>query len=382
MRSHWVPTVVVLGLSLSAAVLWGLRERERRVLGAPPAVVVSAGVARRADATTFDRPVLDFEDAVWPREHDSVHQARQTGATPRSVSREVQVERVPPITSEDVLAALREGDRDALRALRERLLADGNASLDLIEALLEAGVWRAEHFAMSMLHGMATPEARIIAIGHMLTRPVANARGWHRLARRVGHMMDGDSVDLIVGMLGEAEGHTQRRLLALLQHARSEDALFRLYMVGDEHADEHIRQVAINTVFRGRRPGSMTLLQDIMLTHENPEVSAMAAVGLAEAGWGPAVQFLAQTANGSDRGAEVARWALEQAQRPQSHRSLAQIAGDAGYSTEVRLAAVRALGASRSRRRTTTQYLEQLAGDSDSSSVREAAAGFFEERAQ
>lgn len=374
--------LLVLGMSVGSGALWFVRERQHAVPVAPdPAMVAAIEGSGRGAGASVPTPRLDFDDAsLAVTEPDAVLYADADlvgAAASASAERVPRRGHDPAITVEDVLALLAEGGREALAELQRNLIAAGNASLPLLEAMLQAGRWQAERMAISVLSQIDTTEALFVGLGHLLTREQPVRRGWHHLAATLGRGMNGDMVDLLAAMSEDAEGESRRRMIMLLQHVRSEDGLFRLYMLGEEHPDPVIRRMALNTVFRGRRYGSMPLLQDIMMTHENAEVAAMAAIGLAEGGWQDALAFLAAAGSGGGTEAEIALHALEHARSTRSQHVLTQIAGGVDYTDDVRLAALRALGNSRRPQRA-RRYVAQLAAHADSPTVRAAAAALLD----
>lgn len=384
MNRDTVIVTVVLVLSLGSGLAWYVRERASRDVHPPDLSVVESLVGQRATAVAMPAARLDFDDSR-PTNRAAVDVSfvdakMDVGAEARrdSTARAPRRGHDPTMTAADVLAMFEEGDQEGLRALQADLIAAGNASLPLLEALLGAGIWRAERMAIRVLSQIDSTEARLIGVGQLLTREQPVRRGWHHLAAMMGRNMNGEMVDLLAAMSADAEGESRRRLLTLLQHVRNEDGLFRLYMLGEEDPDPAVRRMAVNTVFRGRRYAGLPLLQDIMLSHENPEVAALAAVGIAEGGWNDALAFLAEAGSGGGAEAELALRALEQARNPRSRRILTQIANDSDYALDVRVAAVRALGNS-ARPWHARHSLAHLAANADTPAVRDAAAALLEE---
>lgn len=245
---------------------------------------------------------------------------------------------------DDILLAIKENDYTALRSMRNALLQAGDEALPVLEGLLHSRDPILEKFSISVLVRMQTKGAAIIAVGHMLRREgVADAQ-WDRLARQVGGMLDGGMVDLVAGMLQEAEGEARKRLLTLLRHVSSEDALFRMLIASGEYSDEELTQATVLALFRSGKPGTVEILKDLMTSHPDPNVVSMAAIGMAENGTADAVQFLADRGNGDDWGAESARWALARVANSHGQNTLIEVSNDASYATDVRLAALHALG--------------------------------------
>jgi hypothetical protein len=388
MRKDWILGVVLLGLGLGCGALWVVRERASRepvaVRAAAPvrvaAPVVVAPTAIRGTAANVrvpdSSPVSSVSSSVSSRVPAEVVLPPAAPVVPRgAVSRNRSL---PPSLAADVLAAIEAEDQDGLQRLRDLLLAGGEESLQVLEGLLVAGIWRVELFAMEMLAAIGTPEARLAAIGHLLTRPSGGSRGWHRLAHTISGMLDGSAVDLLLGMLADAEGHARRRVMGLLGSVSGEDALLRLYLAAEESEDQSLKHVAGHVLFRGRRPGSEVILKEIMLSHEDPNVMAMAAMGLARSGQAGSIRFLAETGNGSTHEAELARWALERTSRRRAPDVLVDIAQSPVYSSDVRVAAVRALGRGR-RNDSLNEALQQIATTANDANVRSAAQQLFQD---
>ena len=168
----------------------------------------------------------------------------------------------------------------------------------LLEGLLASHSLEAERFAVGILARIGTQQAAILALGHMLTRPGGEDATWGRLARLTGAMLDGSMVDLVAGMLQDATGEARLRLLAVLRHVQQEEALFRMLLAAGEYGDDGLTEVTVAALFRAGKPGSVHILKDLLATHSNPDMVAMAAIGLAERGTADAVQHLAERKRG------------------------------------------------------------------------------------
>ncbi len=375
----------VLTLSMGLAVVWYVRDRASRTIPPPPPEIlfdtpVLAATAVSAPVVHFDESFSTSEVAEAGAESPPISQTWQAEERVEE-SDAMQLPDLSRLTVEDIRALMEENDQEELQAVLQALIADGNASLPLLDAMLHSGTWRVERMAVMALSRIETTEARLKGISRLLTREGEQRRGWHHLAAMMGRNLNGEMVDLLAGLAEDAEGDARRRILTMMQHVRDEDGLFRLYLLGEEHPDPAVRRASINTVFRGRRAASIPLLQDIMMAHENPEVAGMAAIGLARGGRAEGIEFLAQAGNSNQPEAELAIRALEQARSPRSHRILSEVAGSPDYETEVRLAAVRALGTS-ARQGRARHFLAQVAEGTDVDVVRETAASFLEEQAQ
>lgn len=383
--------VVVLTFSIGLAVVWYARERAARSIPPPPPEF--SPDALLFAATVVSSPRLQFDEGsstnevaerrgerfsdtrTWQPEEE----VEQSQSEVEPESDPVQLPDLSTLTVEDILALMEEDDQEVLQALLQALVDNGNASLPLLDAMLDSDRWRLERMAVMALSQIETTEARVTGISRLLTREQARRRGWHRLASMMGRNLNGEMVDLLAAMAEEAEGDALRRIHMMMHHVRDEDGLFRLYMLAEEHENAAIQRTARQTVFRGRRPASVPLLQDIMFAHEDPDVAELAARGLARGGRREGIAFLAETGSSDQPESELAIRALEQARSPRSHQALSEVAGSQEYGADVRLAAVRALGNSMRPQRA-RRFLAQVAENADAIEVREAAAALLEDR--
>ncbi len=384
----------ILSLSIGSGGLWYMRERASRSIPKAPSdllledqvVVANADIAPRLDFDTgvstsgarAGRAAGESGSVEWQPEERAAGARPEVGAEPEAV----QLPNMSTLTVEDILAYMEADDQEMLQALLQALIADGNASLPLLDAMLHSGRWRAERMAIMALSQIETTEARLTGLSRLLTRGESvQRRGWHSLASMMGRNLNGEMVDLLAGMAEDAEGDALRSIYTVMRYIRNEDGLFRLYMLGEEHENADIRRMAMHAVFRGRGSASVPLLQDIMLGHEDPSMAERAARSLAQGGRVDGLAFLAETASNNQPESELAMRALEQARHPRSQRVLSDIASGNDYTVDVRLAAVRALGNSAHPRRA-TRYLTHLASNADTPVVRRTASELLEARTQ
>jgi len=250
---------------------------------------------------------------------------------------------IPPLTLANYLNAIQSKNTNALTAYRAELIKQGNHALALLEAMLAAGGADAERFAIEMLARIKTPETLTLAISHMLTRSAFSDHNWNRLARILGGALDGSTVDLVARLLRGATEDGRRRMLNLLANVRREEALFQLLVAAGEIDQDELNDVTMKALFDDGKRESMELLKDLMLTHEDPAVAALAAAGLAKRGSPAETRFLADIGNGDSALVDIALDALQQIRSTYSQNTLIEITGSGNYSRAVRQSAITAL---------------------------------------
>jgi hypothetical protein len=318
----------------------------------PPSSVDASPVAQRLfrGEHTANPDASSLEKQAIPATTGCVRKAEDSGGGTLEIHGNIDDETggsVNPIltlTAETCLNALRSMDSKALTAYRAALLAQGNSALALLEALLGDGSPDAERFAIEVLARIQTPETLTLAISHMLTRPAFTDNNWNRLARIVGGALDAATVDLVARLLHEATADGRRRMLNLLANVRTEEALFQLLVAAGEIEQDELNDVTMKALFYDGKRESMELLKDLMLTHEDSAVAALAAAGLAKRGTPDETRFLADLGNGDNALTQIALQALQQIRNSHSQNALIDIAGSGAYSRAVRYSAIAALG--------------------------------------
>ncbi len=244
------------------------------------------------------------------------------------------------LSLERCLAVLEFGsEADRLR-MRQRLADE--ATMHLLTQLLQAG-GVAEQTAFSVLLGRRAPDAMVAALGHLLTRPEQDGY-WVKLARQWGGRADGCQVELLVRLLLQATPQGRMRLVSLLGCLDTEEGLYQLLYAAERHNHAWLRELAMDMVFASGRQAVRALMQDVLVTHPDAHIRALAADELAHIGTGDAVRFLAQ-AGGRDASLhEPCLAAIETVSSGYAQQTLLGIAQEPGYPDAYRIAALRALG--------------------------------------